>query len=686
MTNAEPEDGAVRPESETAWPVRILVVDDRPENLVALGALLDDAGRTLVLARSGREALRELLRQQFALILLDVNMPGMDGFETAQLIRQRPSSAHTPIIFITAQHDEGLATRSYALGAVDYISTPVNGDVLRAKAGVFVELFRKTEENRWQAELLRRAEQRLRRRAEERLRQADEQLRLIVESAADWAVFSLDADGRIATWNAGAERLFGFTEAEALGGDSAILLAEEARVEERHWRRAQADGRAEVDAWFQRKGGERFFGRGVLSAMLGPDGEITGYSKFVHDVTERKREEEARARYAEELQTANRMKDEFLAILSHELRTPLNAIIGWTHMLRKQRLEPDVARQALDAIARNGQAQLGLINDILDVSRFIAGKLRLALEPTDVREVVQLAADNGTLPAQSKGIDLEVQFRDEPLVVCGDAERLQQVVWNLVSNAVKFTPQGGHVRVEAFRRGDTVVVRVSDDGVGIAPSFLPHVFERFRQSDSSSGRSHGGLGLGLAIVKHLVDLHGGSVEVDSAGEGQGATVEVVLPAHSAAGAALKPAAPVVGDGAGVKRVPGVRCLVVDDDPDSRVLLKTVLEREGLIVALADSSTSALEQLPAAQLLIADIGMPGEDGHWLIRQVRSQPAERGGHVPSIALTAYATENDREQAIGAGFDRHVSKPVECQNLLLTIAELLKETGTAPPTDRL
>jgi PAS domain S-box-containing protein len=673
-------------EMRRAQPVRILVVDDRPENLVALGTILEGPDRLLVAVRSGREALRELLRQEFALILLDVNMPDMTGFETADLIRKRPASAHTPIIFLTAQHDEGLAARSYQMGAVDYISTPVNGNILRAKAAVFVELFKKTEENRRQAERLRRVEARLRRRAEERLREADERLRLVVESVIDYAIFSLDEGGRIATWNAGAVRLFGFTEREAVGSDCAILFPEEARGEPRHWLRARAEGRTEVDAWFERKGGARFFGRGVVTAMRGPDGEIQGYSKVVHDATERKQAEEALARQAEQLQEANRLKDEFLAVLSHELRTPLNAIIGWTQMLRRDRLDAATARQALDAIARNGEAQLGLINDILDVSRFVAGKTRLNLGAVDVRAAVRAAVDTGAVAAGAKGVELRVDLGEEALVVNGDADRLQQVVWNLVSNAVKFTPTGGHVVVAARRTaGDKVLVSVADDGAGIPASFVPHVFERFRQADSSSIRAHGGLGLGLAIVRHLIELHGGIVHVESEGEGRGARFEVELPAFAGQPVRvsqrhLAPPPPGVGLSEAAEMpnyapLPGVTCLVVDDDRDAREVLKTVLERQGLTVQVAASAASALDLVAGAQVLLADIGMPDQDGYSLIRRIRQLPGDAGGRVPAIAITAYAGEGDRERALVAGFDRHLTKPVRHHELLRAIRDLVR-----------
>ncbi len=685
-------------DDEAESPVRLLVVDDRAENLLALGAILEAPDRELVLVRSGREALRELLRRQFALVLLDVNMPVMDGFETAQLIRQRPSSSHTPIIFITAQHDELLATRSYALGAVDYITTPVNPEVLRAKAAVFVELFRKTEENSRQAELLRRAEERLRVQAEARLREADERLRLVVESLVDYAIFSLDPEGRIASWNAGAERLFGYSGDEALGclGESLFAPDHQGGGPEGRWQDALHGDRVEVEAWFERKGGTRFFGRGVRMAMRSPDGELHGYSTVVHDATERKRSEEELARQAEQLREANRLKDEFLAVLSHELRTPLNAIIGWTHMLRMEKLEPDVAKRALEAIARNGEAQLALINDILDVSRFVAGKLRIVLARLDVRDAARAAADTAMMAARAKGVELRVELGAEPLLVNGDADRLQQAVWNLVSNAVKFTPAGGHVRLTAEKRGNLVVVCVADDGIGIPAWFLPHVFERFRQADSSSIRSHGGLGLGLAIVRHLVEMHGGTVTVASDGEGRGCSFEIVLPAYDVPGGRSKVverAAPAAAGPAPIGAPPsaeaplsagpvsGTRCLVVDDDPDTRDILKRVLEHEGAIVTMAGSVTEALQRIDRAHLLLADIAMPGEDGYSLIRQVRRLPQDQGGAIPSIALTAYASDDDRQLALHAGFDRHLPKPIQHDRLLEVIAELLKERA-APP----
>ncbi|RPJ68991.1 MAG: response regulator [Acidobacteria bacterium] len=278
-------------------------------------------------------------------------------------------------------------------------------------------------------------------------------------------------------------------------------------------------------------------------------------------------------------------------------------------------------------------------------------------------------------------------------MVDGDADRLQQVVWNLISNAVKFTPNGGHIVVRAFKQDDDVVLSVSDDGVGIPPSFVPHVFERFRQADSSSVRRHGGLGLGLAIVRHLVELHAGVARAESAGAGMGSTFEIRLPAGAGAIGRRTTPRRLAGQAPQVRSqaddaylpvaVPGVKCLVVDDDPDARQMLKTALERRGMIVTLAESVPAALEQVHSVSLMLADIGMPDEDGLSLIRRVRALPPEGGGRVPAIALTAYASERDRQVALDAGFDRHLTKPVQHEQLLEAVVNLLKET-TTPPAD--
>ncbi len=676
--------------------VTILVVDDHRENLVALSALLEAPGRTLLTAASGSDALRALLRQEVAVILLDVDMPDMDGFEAAALIRRRPASAHTPIIFVTAHGEESHVVKAYSLGAVDYILAPVDPEVLRAKVHVFVELFRKTAENREQAERLRRAEERLRRQAEQELRETHARLERIIESVVDYAIYSLDAQGRVASWNAGAERLFRYEEGEAVGRDPRFLFPPDADARDlpaQQCGRAIAEGRSEIDSWLRRKDGTRFYATSLLTPMRDAAGHLVGFSAVTHDITERKRAEEAMQRKARELAEANRLKDEFLAVLSHELRTPLNAIIGWAHMLLDRSDDPAFVRRGLDSIARNGKAQLALVNDILDVSRFVTGKFRLDIGACDLRETIEAAVEAGQTAAHAKGIVLGATVPDRPVMVSGDTARLQQVTWNLVSNAVKFTPEGGSVTVNVEVSGRAALIRVRDNGVGIDADFLPYVFDRFRQADSSTARMSGGLGLGLAIVKHIVELHGGSVTAESGGKGHGATFTVILPL-AGAGAAATPRQPI-GEAAalspeesavmdmlptapihGRPRPPlaGVTCLVVDDDPDTRELMKAALEAEGLEVLIAASAREGYELVARARVLVCDIAMPGEDGFSLMRKVRALPPDRGGSIPAIAVTAHAGEKDRALALEAGFQAHVGKPVDLLRVVDPIEEVL------------
>jgi signal transduction histidine kinase/ActR/RegA family two-component response regulator len=383
---------------------------------------------------------------------------------------------------------------------------------------------------------------------------------------------------------------------------------------------------------------------------------------------------------------ANRAKDTFLATLSHELRTPLTAVLGWAKMLHEMKLDGDTARHGLKVIERNAEAQNQLVRDLLDVSRIITGKLRLETTSVDLAPVVESALDSVRQAAEAKDISLGVELGAGPEVVSGDPDRLQQVVWNLLSNAIKFTPKGGRVGVSLGREGSDVLIRVSDTGQGISPEFLPYVFERFRQADGSTTRQHGGLGLGLAVVRHLVEQHGGHVSAESKGEGLGSTFTITLPlAAVRAGTARAD-----GEGAAGRRphgaasarttgelepLAGVRVLVVDDQPDARELLAMVLERAGAVVATAASADAAVRLLRAdpADVLVSDIGMPGEDGYEFLGRVRALPASEGGRVPAVALTAYATEEDRRRALAAGFEEHVAKPVEPSDLVAAVASL-------------
>ncbi len=384
------------------------------------------------------------------------------------------------------------------------------------------------------------------------------------------------------------------------------------------------------------------------------------------------------AQLYEQAQQANRIKDEFLATVSHELRTPLHAILGWSRLLRGASLSEDASVRALESIERNANAQAQLVGDILDVSRIVTGKLKLDVRPVVLTSIVEAALDSVRPSAHGKGIELEARVTDPRLVLIADADRLQQIVWNLVSNAIKFTPPGGRVEVETRRAGDEAEIRVSDTGIGIDPAFLPHVFDRFRQADSSTTRVHGGLGLGLAIVRHLAELHGGRAIAESQGPGRGATFRVLLPA-------LAPARQPRATRPRMVRLPaavlhGVRILAVDDEADARELIVASVERYGAEARTAASTREALEMMDeeCPDVLIGDIGMPDEDGFALIAKVRSRAPERGGQVPAVALTAYARREDRDRTLQAGFQVHLSKPISDAELVSAIATLLGRAG--------
>jgi signal transduction histidine kinase len=552
---------------------RILIVDDLPEKLLVYRTLLEDLDAQIVEAHSGTEALKRVLEGEFAVLLLDVNMPDIDGLETANLVRRHKNGRHTPIIFITSYADEMQTARGYELGAVDYILSPVIAPVLRTKVRVFVDLYEARV-------ALALSNQELETRVTERtgeLQKSNERLQAEI-----------------------AERLRAEAEREALLAREKVLRAE-----------------------------------------------------------------------AEEL---SRLKDEFLATMSHELRTPLNAIFGWITLLRTRRLDEATQERALETIERNARAQKRLIEDLLDVSRIVTGKVALELVTVDPRRVVEAALETMHPAAQTKGLKIVPLLDIGAGTVRGDFARLQQIVCNLLSNAIKFTDTGGQVEVCLARRNGEVEISISDSGQGIKPEFLPLVFDRFRQEDGSISRRHGGLGLGLAIVRHLVELHAGSVDAQSAGEGKGAKFIVRLPAREASLLPRVTEAPA-GTMVSAAMLMGVRLLVVDDDPGARELISGMLEGFGAQVSVAESGQAALSLLFAQRpdVLIADLGMPGMDGYALIEQVRGLDPDFGGLTPAVAVTAYASPQDRLRALQAGYQNHVAKPVEAEELAIVIASL-------------
>jgi CheY-like chemotaxis protein len=402
---------------------------------------------------------------------------------------------------------------------------------------------------------------------------------------------------------------------------------------------------------------------------------------------ERARLYETEQRLRAEAEQANRLKDEFLATVSHELRTPLTAIVGWSSMLRTGNFDAPTTARAVETIERNALAQTQIIEDLLDVSRIITGKVTLDARPLELNSIVEAALDSVRPAATTKGIALRWETKagagGRTAAVWGDPARLQQVMWNLLANAVKFTPAGGEVVVGVSRAESCVRVSVADTGQGISREFLPFVFARFRQAEGTTTRTHGGLGLGLSIVRHLVEIHGGTVRAESAGAGQGATFIVELPVAGGEreGGAAKlqtlsaSPAEIAVAASPVSELAGLRVLVVDDEADARLLLQTLIEQSGAQVRAAASASEALAALREFRpdILVSDIGMPQEDGYALLRRVRALGPEEGGHIPAIALTAYAQEDDRLRALLAGFQVHVAKPINPAEFVAVIVEL-------------
>jgi PAS domain S-box-containing protein len=582
--------------------VNVLLVDDHPENLLALEAILESLGQNLVRATSGAQALRCLLNQDFAVILLDVQMPDMDGFETADLIRQRERSRHTPIIFLTAfSTSDNMVFKGYSLGAVDYLFKPIDPEILKFKVAAFIDLFQKTIEVKRQAAQLAAMNKELRKR---------EEMFRSLSASSPVGIFLTDVLGKCTYINPRYQAISGMTLEESLGdGWTQAIHPEEREQVIADWYAVSGQAQ-EYKGEFRiltSTGIERWVHMSS-SAMLSDKGEVIGYVGTVEDITERKQAEEEHIKFIceqtarQEAETANRLKDEFLATLSHELRTPLTSILGWSRLLRQRKFDEKAIARALETIERNASLQAQLIDDILDVSRIIRGKLQLNLCPVNLTSVISTVVESLRLEAEAKNIQLgyviqsttkdngsgegedvekltdtpspqtpletpqelaiaPLQATSSPFLVLGDLNRLQQIVWNLLTNALKFTPKGGKVEVRLLitaefpsesvesnsnqlhtqqceksiekepsrTKNSSILLQVSDTGSGISPDFLPHVFDRFRQADGSITRNQGGLGLGLAIVRYLVEMHGGSVYAESPGVGQGATFTVKLP-------------------------------------------------------------------------------------------------------------------------------------------------------------
>ncbi|MBD0267912.1 MAG: response regulator [Cyanobacteria bacterium Co-bin8] len=673
--------------------VNILLVDDQPENLLALEAILEDLGQNLVRAMSGEAALRHLLHQDFAVILLDVQMPNMDGFEVASLIRSRERSRETPIIFLTAfSTTEQFMFRGYALGAVDYLIKPIATNVLKSKVAVFIELFRKTEALRQQTAALQQQTAQLETINTE-LQISEERFRSL-STCSPVGVFVTETSGRCVYTNPRFQALCGLAEEACQNWLQAVHADDQPEAAATWSDYLQGGQEYSLEFRLSTPAAAPLWGHIRAARMLSDQGKFLGHVGTIEDITERKQAEAANARIIreqaarEEAEAANRMKDEFIAILSHELRTPLNAILGWTHLIRSRPCNESTLANALEIIERNAHSQAKLIEDILDVSQIVRGKLQLERHPVDLAAIANAALDTVRSLAEAKGITLVLQFDPNcGLEVVGDAMRLQQVIWNLLTNAVKFTPEQGRIEVhvsavEAAADSEAdqspqqwAQVQVIDTGIGIEPEFLPYVFERFRQADSTTTRSHGGLGLGLAIVRHLVEQHQGAIQADSPGRNQGSTFTVRLPLQQRQ-APVQPSRPSTVT-PGTTSLEGVQVLVVDDDADTLAFLSCLLRTEGAQVTAAASASEALEILNSETpaVLLCDISMPDMDGYTLMHKLRTQMSDPQAQIPAIALTAHARLSDQQQALAAGFQRHLAKPIEPRMLVQAITQVMR-----------
>lgn len=679
------------PPNASALEAAVLLVDDTLSNLLGLEAVLEPLGHRLVRAQSGEEAIARMLEQDFAVVLLDVQMPGLDGYETAARIKSQPRLSAVPLIFVTAiDRDASHVFRGYERGAVDFLHKPLDPIVLRSKVSVFVDLYLRGERVKAQAALLRGADREL---ADRRSRDRT----LHVMEAMPNPLWATTDDGTVEYANRAwreysgyaSEELVGFTDARVVHPEDRPLLATA-------WLAAVHDGR-ELDTECRlRRNSDGTYRWHLLRARPEKlDGDrLDAWIVSATDVDESKRAEEIRAdllrrekaarREAEE---ASRAKDEFVATVSHELRAPLHAILGWVELLQSGSIDEAEAERALRTIDRNARAQAALVDELLNVSRVLAGKFDLEMRTTDLASLARAVIETFGPQAESKGIALHLELSPgahESISV--DPQRIEQVLRNLVSNAVKFTADGGAVRLRVGVEGREAVVRVMDTGIGMTAEFLRVAFDRFSQADGSIRRSRGGLGLGLFIARHLIALHGGTLTGESEGPSRGSTFVARFPARrperrdeSALGTA-----PEASDARRVTRLRGaaserplrdVVVLVVDDDPDARDLLGMALERSGASVAFASDADEAVEAVIAQRpdVVISDIGLPHEDGYAMLERIRALGMERGGFAPAIAVSGYAHAKDRSHAFAAGFQAHLAKPVELAELVALVARI-------------
>lgn len=645
-------------------PVRILHVDDDEANRYVHTRMLQRAGFNVTEASTGKQALQLVAEIVPDLIVLDVKLPDIHGFEVCRKIKADPNTASIPVLHLSASFIQ-MEDKAEALegGADGYLTQPVESRELIATVNALLRM----------------------RQAEETATAAAMQWQITFEAISD-GVCLLDVQGKVIRCNQAMASILGNSAKEIIGrrcdqlwenaGDKAIgkFLCDRAR--DRQSRELQIDRR-----WFGVK----------TDPILGENGDFTGVVQIFTDITDRKLAESERAELLQREQAAreqaeanSRMKDEFLAIVSHELRSPLNAMLGWARLLRTRKLEQSVRDRAMETIERNALLQVQMIEDLLDISRIIRGTIRLIARPIQLKVPIEAAIETVLLAAQAKELLILTSFAPTIGMVSADSDRTQQVIWNLLSNAIKFTPPGGSIEVRLAVVGANAQIQVIDTGCGISEEFLPHVFDRFRQADGSITRSYGGLGLGLAIARQLIELHGGTLEAQSPGEGLGSVFTIELPLISkvieTTETIERPIESINSNYLPIENLPleGKRVLVVDDEDDNRELICAALLEYNIEVLTASSAVEAMAIVTKSNYLdaiVSDIGMPDEDGYGLIKQIRAWEVSQGlKSIPAIALTAYARDEDRHRAISNGFQMHLSKPIEPHKLALAITQLV------------
>jgi PAS domain S-box-containing protein len=640
----------------------VAVVDDNPATLYSTSRVLRAANFNVSEGINGEQAL-ELAFKGIDILLLDVNLPDIHGFDVCKQLRGDPRTARLPVIYVSSTSVKEVdKAQGLDSGGDGYLTHPIEPPVLIATVNAFLRA----------------------RRAEEQMRNSEAKFKAVFENALS-GILLLDQHLNYLEVNPAMCEMLSRSREEIVGQPLSRFMPSGTSPDLQEIEHAlQTDG-----AWrgvfpLLRSNGKPVHLEWYISAHTFPGVRLA----VVTDMTERLLLEAERndllaseRRARAEAERASRLKDEFLGTLSHELRTPLNTILLWTQMLQQQSNDRVSLQRGLAAIERNTKAQAQLISDLLDVSRISSGKLRLDVQPLDLVAIVKSVLEGLSPAIDAKQLKLQMWFGMRSEMISGDPARLQQVVWNLVNNAIKFTPNGGRIEVRLKRAESHFELKISDTGQGITAELLPYLFERFRQGDVSTNRTHGGLGIGLAIVKHLVEMHGGIASASSPGPGKGATFTVRLPFQASFDNSLYGAANPNGGHIGeIARLEGVRVLFVDDDADACTAISFILNETGAVVKTALSVNAALgiiEQFKP-QVLISDIGMPEQDGFELIREVRARGYSYQA-VPAIALTALARPEDRRRALLAGYQVHLAKPIDVGELSATVAALIGHTAS-------